>query len=330
MTDLQPGTHPGRSFGSVALAYDRGRPSYPVEAATWLTDVPDADLGRPLRVLELGAGTGKLTEVLVSLGHDVHATDPDEAMLEVLRARLPLVRVSRTGAEEIPSADASVDVVVAGQAFHWFDLERALPEINRVLRPGGHLGLVWNQRDDRVPWVRRLGGLIGEQDQRDDLGHPLEETGLFGWVEDARFKHRQHIDRETIQDLVLSRSHVAVLDEPARQAKVAEVLAFYDDYGRGMDGMHLPLVARCFRTKVVERPAVEHPVVTPSASEPGDPASGSQDHPDDEAADHTSGRTDSPMLVTTGSIPRIEVEVAKAPPPSVLDDDTAMLLIDFR
>lgn len=332
MTDLQPGTDPGRSFGSVALAYDRGRPSYPVEAATWLTEVADADLGRPLRVLELGAGTGKLTEVLVSLGHDVHATDPDEAMLEVLRARLPLVRVSATGAEEIPLPDRSVDVVVAGQAFHWFDLERALPEINRVLRPGGHLGLVWNQRDDRVPWVRRLGGLIGEQDQRDDLGHPLEETGLFGWVEDARFKHRQHIDRETIQDLVLSRSHVAVLDEAGRQAKVAEVLAFYDDYGRGMDGMHLPLIARCFRTKVVERRAVEQPVTPLDAAggtDGGRTGDTSGDASDDRATAYDAS-TDSPMLVTTGSIPRIEVEVAKAPPPSVIDDDTAMLLIDFR
>lgn len=326
MTDLQPGPDPGRSFGSVALAYDRGRPSYPVEAATWLTDVADADLGRPLRVLELGAGTGKLTEVLAGLGHDVHATDPDEAMLEVLRARLPLVRVSRTPAEEIPLPDRSVDVVVAGQAFHWFDLERALPEVNRVLRPGGHLGLVWNQRDDRVPWVRRLGGLIGEQEQRSDLAHPLEETGLFGWVEDASFKHRQHIDRESIQDLVLSRSHVAVLEEQQRRAKVAEVLAFYDDYGRGMDGMHLPLVARCFRTKVAERAAAPAP---PHAVEVSleDRADGRDD---DVRRDGAGSGTDSPMLVTTGSIPRIEVEVAKALPPSVLDDDTAMLLIDFR
>ena len=99
------------------------------------------------------------------------------------------------------------------------------------------------------------------------------------------------------------------------------MLAFYDDYGRGMDGMHLPLVARCFRTKVVERQVVGRP-----AAEPADPVGGHQDG----APDSTAGRTDSPMLVTTGSIPRIEVEVAKAPPPSVLDDDTAMLLIDFR
>ena len=120
---------PALSFGDVVDAYDRGRPSYPREAAAWLTDE------QPLSVLELGAGTGKLTEQLVALGHDVHATDPDEAMLAKLQARLPEVRTSRASAEEIPAGDASYDVVVSAQAFHWFDHDRALPEIARVLKP---------------------------------------------------------------------------------------------------------------------------------------------------------------------------------------------------
>src|SRR3954471_855552 len=125
---------PGRaalSFGSVADAYDRGRPSYPREAAAWLVGE------EPVTVLELGAGTGKLTEVLVGLGHDVHATDPDEQMLAVLRERLPDVRTSVAPAEAVPAPDASYDVVVCAQSFHWFDHERALPEIARVLKPGG-------------------------------------------------------------------------------------------------------------------------------------------------------------------------------------------------
>ncbi len=219
MTDLQPGADPRSCFGSVADAYDRGRPSYPTQAAAWLVGE------QPATVLELGAGTGKLTEVLVGLGHEVHATDPDAAMLERLRARLPLVRASVAGAEDIPLGDGSVDVVVAGQAFHWFDMERALPEINRVLRPGGHLALVWNQRDERVPWVRRLGALLGDQDQRTDLADPLEHSGLFGWVEEETFKHRQVIDRESVLDLALSRSTIATLDEHRREAKLAEVRA---------------------------------------------------------------------------------------------------------
>ena len=284
---------------TVAAAYDRGRPSYPLEAATWLAGE------HPRQVLELGAGTGKLTRVLVELGHDVHATEPDEAMLDVLRAALPLVRASRTSAEEIPLPDRSVDVVVAGEALDLFDLERALPEINRVLRPGGHLAVVWNVPDTRIPWVRRLGALLGDG----GAGSPeaLEETGLFGWVEDATFKHRHQIDRETVQDLALSRPHIAALPDVEREARVAQVQAFYDDYGRGMDGMVVPLVARCSRAKVAEKAA---------------PAPAPVEHDED-----------GPMLVTTGSIPRIEVDVATTPAPlrqSVLDDDTAMLLIDFR
>lgn len=238
-------TDPARSFGSVAAAYDRGRPSYPRDAAAWLAGET------PATVLELGAGTGKLTAVLAGLGHDVHATDPDEAMLEVLARDLPDVRATVGTAEEIAAPDSSYDVVVAAQCLHWFDLEKALPEIARVLRPGGHVAAVWNRRDERIPWVRRLGALIGSQEhQGPQSAEALVASRHFGIVEDAEFKHWQVIDRESIQDLVLSRSNIATLDEEARAAKVAEVLAFYDDYGRGMDGMQLPYVASCFRARV--------------------------------------------------------------------------------
>jgi len=238
---------PARSFGGVAAAYDRGRPTYPREAAAWLTSA------QPLTVLELGAGTGKLTEQLVALGHEVHATDPDPQMLALLEKKLPDVRVSQAPAEDIPSGDASYDVVVCGQAFHWFDVDRALPEIARVLKPRGRLSLVWNQRDERIPWVKRLGAIIGTQDQ---LRHPAEKlTGsqLFGDVDEASFKFWQVIDRNSIRDLVRSRSNVAVLGEAEQEAKMAEVLSFYDDFGRGMDGMQLPYAASCFRAQVLDR-----------------------------------------------------------------------------
>jgi ubiquinone/menaquinone biosynthesis C-methylase UbiE len=247
MSDLPS---PARSFGSVADAYDRGRPGYPAEAVAWLVG------DRPATVLELGAGTGKLTETIVALGHDVHATDPDDAMLAKLRERLPDVPTSVAGAEELPAADASYDVVVAGQAFHWFDHDRALPEIARVLKPGGHLALVWNQRDERIPWVRKLGALIGHQDMQ-EAATPLAESARFADVEHETFRHWQVVDRRSIQDLVLSRSNVAVLDEAGRREKLAEVVDFYDDYGRGMDGMQLPYVARCYRATVTARPATE-------------------------------------------------------------------------
>jgi ubiquinone/menaquinone biosynthesis C-methylase UbiE len=241
-----------RSFGSVAEVYDRGRPSFPREAAEWLAGT------QPVTVLELGAGTGKLTEQLVELGHDVHATDPDEAMLDVLRRRLPDTRTSIAAAEELPVPDRSFDVVVAAQCYHWFDLDRALPEIARVLKPGGHLALVWNVRDQRIPWARKLGRIIGSQEQNyEDVAQSLVLSELFGFVEDATFKIWQDVNRESLQDLVLSRSNVSTLDDDAQKAKLAEVLAFYDDYGRGMDGMSLPYDTLCFKAVVTDRQDAE-------------------------------------------------------------------------
>lgn len=259
-------TDPALSFGSVADAYDRARPTYPREAAAWLVGE------EAVTVLELGAGTGKLTEVLVGLGHDVHATDPDDAMLARLRERLPDVPTSVASAEQIPAPDGTFDVVVVAQAFHWFDHDRALPEIARVLKPGGRLALVWNQRDEQIPWVRKLGALLGSQEHQLDA-EPLVLSPLFGFVEDHTFRQWQVVDRESIQELALSRSNIAVLDEDARAAKLAEVLAFYDDYGRGMDGMQLPYVTACFRAVVVDRPKAETdagtaPDDTPEPAEP--------------------------------------------------------------
>jgi ubiquinone/menaquinone biosynthesis C-methylase UbiE len=259
-------TDPARSFGGVAEAYDRGRPGYPREAAVWLSGE------RPASVLELGAGTGKLTEQLVALGHDVHATDPDPEMLAVLERNLPGVRTSRCGAEDVPAGDATYDVVVVGQAFHWFDHARALPEIQRVLKQHGRLSLVWNQRDERIPWVKRLGRIIGTQDQLREPAELLARSGLFGEVEETAHRFWQVVDRSSIQDLVRSRSNVAVLDTDQQEAKMAEVLAFYDEYGRGMDGMQLPYAARCFRADALDRVVSPTPVgqSTDESAEPGE------------------------------------------------------------
>ena len=252
MSDEQP-TPPGLSFGAVAAAYERGRPGYPAEAAAWLMD------GDARIVLELGAGTGKLTRTLVEQGHAVHATDPDRAMLDVLEAQVPGASVKQATAEEIPANDRSVDVVVVAQAFHWFDHERALPEIARVLRPGGHLALVWNGRDERIPWVRRLGATVGRQDLDTSSVEALVDSDLFGAVEEKSFKHWQDVRRETVVDMALSRSSIVTLDPDERDARLAEVAALYDEYGRGMDGMQLPYVTRCFRAVVADRddPATE-------------------------------------------------------------------------
>ncbi|HEY1178985.1 MAG TPA: class I SAM-dependent methyltransferase, partial [Phytomonospora sp.] len=134
------------SFGQAADAYDAIRPTYPREAVTWALGA------KPVTVADLGAGTGILSRLLADEGHHVIAVDPDEQMLDALRAKSPAVADARTGdAEHIPLADGSVDAVTAGQAYHWFDPERAHPEIARVLRPGGVFVPIWNIRDGSVP-----------------------------------------------------------------------------------------------------------------------------------------------------------------------------------
>ncbi|MFB9314349.1 class I SAM-dependent methyltransferase [Nocardioides plantarum] len=294
-----------RSFGAVADAYDRGRPGYPDAAVAWLVGE------QPVTVLELGAGTGKLTQRLVAAGHDVHATEPDEAMLAILRGRLPDVRATASDAENIPVADQSVDVVVAAQCFHWFDPEVALPEIARVLRPGGHLAVVWNQRDERIPWVRKLGRIIGTQEHTTSSIDVLADSTDFHEVEHADFKHWQVVDRRTIQDLTISRSHIAAGDEAERQRVLADVLALYDDYGRGMDGMQLPYLTRGTRARVTERIVVPPPVAPRAEPEPTVPITLAGRGPSD---------GDDPMVDSADTIPRVAAGL----------EDTGTLLIDFR
>lgn len=248
-----PQPDPALSFGAVADAYDRARPAYPAEAATWLTGVDHA------HVLELGAGTGKLTAELVRQGHRVVATDPLDAMLRHLVRHLPSTPTAVATAEQIPLGARSVDAVIGAQCFHWWDVDRALPEIARVLRPGGHLALAWNLRDDRIPWVRRLGTLIGTPDgteQQKDPTHALLSSHLFGFVETATFRFWQPLDRSRLRDLVLSRSNIATRSQPERERVLGEVDAMYDDYGRGADGMLLPYVTHCYKA-VVRAPAVD-------------------------------------------------------------------------
>ncbi len=250
MNDQEPIAH-ARSFGSMVAAYDRGRPGYPTSAVTWLTG------DDPMIVLELGAGTGRLTSALVEQGHAVHATEPDASLLDVLRERVPGASARRCGAEKIPANDHSVDVVVVAQAFHWFDHARALPEIARVLKPGGHLALVWNLFDQRIPWVKRLSAQIGGVDAKgtDALASTsfLEDSPLFGEVDAHSFQHWQHINRHSLGELVESRSHIAELDPPERETKLAQILSFYDDFGRGSVGMELPYFAHCYRAEVIDQ-----------------------------------------------------------------------------
>ncbi len=197
------------SFGAAAQAYDRSRPSYPVDA------VRAALPADARRVLDLGAGTGKLTVVLLGLGLDVVAVEPDAGM----RALLPAGAEALDGsAESIPLPDGSVDAVLAGQAFHWFDPARALPEMARVLRPGGTVGLLWNLRDTSVDWVRAVGELWGDDAaDRLDGSKPFSAVVGLGDPELHEFAHVQSMDGDGLVDLAASRSAVLTLPDQQRQ-----------------------------------------------------------------------------------------------------------------
>jgi len=233
---------PHTAFAEVAGAYERGRPGYPGEAVPWLAG------GEPRDVIDLGAGTGKLTRALVALGHRVAAVEPLDEMRAQLQAVLPDVATLAGNAEAIPAPDASADVVTSAQAFHWFDHSVALPEIARVLRPSGRLALVWNSRDDRDPWMARLSELIGNETVgADEVYAPIDESRLFGPVETAAFPFEQALDRETLLDLILSRSYCAKLPPAEREPIFEAVRRLYDETA-GPDGVRLAYVTECFRT----------------------------------------------------------------------------------
>ncbi len=208
-----------RSFARVAREYDRGRPSYPRAAIDWL-------LGREsLEVLDLGAGTGKLTEALTDAGHRVIAVEPLLQMRAILTSRLPGVRALDGSAEQLPLHDASVDAVTVGAAFHWFDERAALAEIARVLRPPGVLGLLGNAFDTSPAWVARVREILGPPAiQRP--GHWPSVADLcerFATVEDREFPHEQRVDRARLRDLASSRSSLALMGDTERERVLASL-----------------------------------------------------------------------------------------------------------
>ena len=242
----------GRSYGTVADVYDRTRPGYPEDAVDWLVGTQQR------RILELGAGTGKLTRALRDRGHLVCATDPIRPMLRHLVANVDGVPAVQAAAEGLPFRDMSFDVVVAAQAFHWFDHAVAVPEIARVLRPRGTLALVWNERDDSVPWVRRLNAILGsyrEEYEVSQTAEKISELGAFGPVEKETFRFWQLVDRDRLLGDVSTRSYVAAMEPADRDPLLARVGALYDEYGRGADGMRMPYLTRCFRAERLGEPA---------------------------------------------------------------------------
>lgn len=229
------------SFGSEAAAYERGRPSYPPDAIDWLLPPGARD------VLDLGAGTGKLTTRLVERGLDVIAVDPIAEMLEMLRKSLPDTPALLGTAEEIPLADNSVDAVLVAQAWHWFNPARAIPELTRVLRPGGRLGLVWNTRDERLGWVRELGQIIGRD--ADPVRDKVTLPEPFTDVQRHQVEWTNYLTPQALIDLVASRTYCITSPTQVRTKtldQVRELLATHPALASAR-GLALPYVTVCVR-----------------------------------------------------------------------------------
>jgi SAM-dependent methyltransferase len=250
----------GSSFGAAAGAYAEHRPGYAEAAVRWALE-PVLD-HQPVRVADLGAGTGKLTATLVSLGAETTAVEPDPQMLAELRRAMPAVSSVPGSAEEIPLPDASLDAVLAGQAMHWFDMDRALPEIARVLRPGGVLAGLWNVDDDRVGWVAGLAEISKRRSSitltrwRESAAKARQEqllgehSDLFTAAEVDEFGHGLARTADSLVATIGTHSHLLVMDEAERARLLARVGDFLRSQPETAHGeFTLPMVTVVLRVR---------------------------------------------------------------------------------
>jgi SAM-dependent methyltransferase len=245
-------------FGTAAAAYAEHRPDYAQAAVRWALE-----LAPGVRVLDLGAGTGKLTATLIALGVDVTAVEPDPAMLAELHGALRDVRALAGSAEEIPLPDASVDAVLAGNAMHWFDMAVAGPEMARVLVPGGILAGLWNVLDDRVGWVAGLARVsgsaaIGPRDtpaswRAETAEAHLPETGVgarFGFPEQAEFPHGQRRTADSLVSTLATRAGMLAMPEQERQGTLGRIRAYLASRPETADGeFALPMLTGVLRVR---------------------------------------------------------------------------------
>jgi len=243
-------------FDANAAAYERARPSYPAEAVAHMVGWGRVGPGR--RVLDLAAGTGKLTRLLVHSGAEVVAVEPVTAMRDQLAALLPGLDVREGTAERLPLPDGDVDVVTVAQAFHWFDAPVALAEIRRVLRPGGHLFLVWNTRDRDHDWVRRLGDLLVDgpdaerpYDSYYEVDYGAVVVGAGGFTPVAVWSHAW--EQACDEDLLVARAESVSVVGTRPEAERAVVLDRVRDLARthpdlaGRAWFGFPYVTRVWR-----------------------------------------------------------------------------------
>jgi SAM-dependent methyltransferase len=213
-----------RSFGTRASDYAEHRPNYPADGIRWVLGAAS----RPVRdVLDLAAGTGKLTEGLLPLGLTLTAVEPDDDMRAELSQRFPQVNAVSGTAEDIPLAAGSVDAVLVGQAFHWFDRVKALDEIARVLRPGGVVGALWNGEDTSVEWVAGLLAVTGTSVHGITSEHLwVPEHPLFGPFEASTFPHGQRRTIDSLAETFGTHSRMLVIPDDEREAVLDQIRSY--------------------------------------------------------------------------------------------------------
>lgn len=237
------------SFGAAAGTYEAGRPEYPVAAVEWMLRPVRGGEHVP-RVADVGAGTGKLTRVVAALGAEVVAIEPDTEMLAVLHTAVPGVPTFTGTAEHLPLPDASVDAVVFGQAWHWVDVNDASLEAARVVKPGGVLGMIWNIRDENVPWVARMTEIMHGSVAEVMLAEGGPEVGApFADVESAQWQWTRAMTRASLLDMARSRSYVITADVAMRERIETGLSGLFDEIGAVGDAVvELPYVTRAFRS----------------------------------------------------------------------------------
>jgi len=242
-------------FARAADAYERGRAMFPADAVAAMLASTGAAPG--VTLLELGAGTGKLTRSLTGSGARVIALEPVAEMRAKLAAGVPGAELLDAVAEAIPLADGSVDAVVAAQAYHWFDPEAATAEVARVLRPGGAVALVWNRRDERVAWMRDLSRILDTRSgdapryRNGTWRRGFDGNPAFAPLELHTWPHRGAEGRDVVMARVASMSFVAALDDEPRAtllAQIEELVATHPDT-RGREDVALPYVTELFTTR---------------------------------------------------------------------------------
>jgi SAM-dependent methyltransferase len=245
------------SFGSIAEDYDGLRPQAPQEAVGWLVP-PGCEVA-----VDVGAGTGLFSRTLVGKATEVIAVEPDARMRKVLTERSPGVRALEGRGESIPLPDAAADAVFVSSAWHWMDHDRALPEIGRVLRDGGRLGLIWTSRDREVDWVRDLGRLPGQDLEevqsadrfRQRLDFDLPEPQIFHNVAREVFRFVRTMTVEDAVAMLGTYSRAIIASPDDRAQTFADARAALEARFPGADMVDIPMRAWCWRADRIARGA---------------------------------------------------------------------------